>query len=555
MTEATPSADYSLRILWTAARWIEDVKGRDALEAVAKEIGITADDFDARTGWLSHEQMETFLLRARELAGSDEALEGVFGHRLKESYGAFVYMIWALSPQMMMEGAAKMTNPTLTKVGHFEVLESSKSHFRLRYRTTRPESRLMCASRRIAWALGPSVWGLPPAELKEHACTAKGDDFCEYELRWFQPWSKLPMALGLLLGLLLAVPLGMLGHWGLAVSLPLLMAGAGYVLDLRRTSQANLEYANELKDVMAAVGATESEARAEIYALHQRQREWIRVMEQQVADRTSALEKVVDGIAALQKTRVSTIRGFSHDLRNPLFVVRGNAQFLLERVRDGEEGDAIRDMDKAAAQIETMLTGLMDLATKDTGTKLQPKPLPVPPLADTLRRRLRALVHGRDIKVTVFCTREAPEKVVVDQLVFDRIVDNLLTNAAKYTQRGSIVLEIDGTPATGSQPEFLTLKLSDTGQGIPAHEVERIFRPRSSDEPSGPQSYGVGLSSVVRLMAQFGGRLDVMSKEGVGTTFWAHVPVEAREERSIPGEDNFESMIMRVVRIRRAEGT
>jgi len=211
-----------------------------------------------------------------------------------------------------------------------------------------------------------------------------------------------------------------------------------------------------------------------------------------------------------------------------------------------------------------MLSRLMEVATHDPGfVKLTPKPVVIQPLAEVFRRRLRALVHGRDIKVTVFCTREAPDEIIVDPLVFDRVVDNLLTNAAKYTDRGSIVLELSGTPssavtvpgADNGAGGFLTLKLSDTGQGIAASQVDRIFRPRPASEPSGPNSYGIGLSSVVRLLAQIGGRLDVMSKPDLGTTFWAHFPVApAIEKKPALGEDNLESMITRVVTIRKVEG-
>ena len=93
-----------------------------------------------------------------------------------------------------------------------------------------------------------------------------------------------------------------------------------------------------------------------------------------------------------------------------------------------------------------------------------------------------------------------------------------------------MICSLTPSPESG----FLTLKLSDTGEGIPASQVERIFRPRPADEPTKPNSYGIGLSSVVRLLAQIGGRIDVMSKPGVGTTFWAHFPeTPQRRPRSI----------------------
>ncbi|MDB5220384.1 MAG: sensor histidine kinase, partial [Myxococcaceae bacterium] len=131
--------------------------------------------------------------------------------------------------------------------------------------------------------------------------------------------------------------------------------------------------------------------------------------------------------------------------------------------------------------------------------------------------------------------------------------------ATKYTQRGSILLEISGTPGgnVGDAAEsYLTLKLLDTGEGIPADKLARVFRPRPAGEPTSAKSYGIGLSSVVRLLAQIGGRLDVMSKPGVGTTFWAHFPVQAtvEQKREDGVEDNLESMITRVVKIRRVEG-
>jgi signal transduction histidine kinase len=569
MSEKTAaSADFSLRILWSLARWVEDKKGSAALAQLAAEAGVSPQDFDGSTRWVSHEQFEEILTHARELAASEAEFTAACTYRIAESYGALRYMVWALSPQQVCDSAVKLST-MVTKAGRFEVLRSERAAFDVRYRTTASESRLMCLSRQAQWAAGPTMWGLPAAQLTEHGCVANGDEFCEYHLTWFERSRRLPILIGLVIGIGAALLArgSASANMILVVALPLLGAVTGYVLELRRTAVINLKLGQDMNRVLRDLGETEAETRSEIVALHQRQREWIRLMEQQVTERTMTLERVVEGLDGLQQSRVSTIRGFSHDLRNPLFVVRGNTQFLRERFNGGEEGDALRDMEVAAIQIETMLSKLMEVATAETGfVKLAPRPVVVAPLAETFRRRLRALVHGRDIKVSVFCTREAPDEIVIDPLVFDRVVDNLLTNAAKYTDRGSILLEVSGTPAAAtngsvvaneaSKTGFLTLKLSDTGQGIPVSEVERIFRPRPAEEPKKPNSYGIGLSSVVRLLAQIGGRLDVMTKADVGTTFWAHFPVTPPEtKRAVMGDDNLESMITRVVTIRKAEGT
>lgn len=554
------SADYSLRILWSLARWIEDKKGRGVLDEIAASAGVRAQDFDASTVWVTHEQFEKILQGARELVDDDEAFGKACAYRFEESYGALRYMIWALSPQRLYEAVVKVSKQ-VTKAGRFEVLSSARSSFTVRYRSTLAESRLMCLSRQVHWKLGPTMWKLPPAQLHERACIARGDDCCEYDLRWFESWRILPILAGLAIGVGAAWLVQLIGSaWVFWVAFPMLGGAVGHMLELRRMHGVNIKLGQELNDVLRDLGNAEAETRSEIFALHQRQREWIRLMEQQVMDRTTTLERIVEGLDSLQESRVSSIRGFSHDLRNPLFVVRGNTQFLRERFATGEEGEALQDMEVAAKQIETMLSKLMEVATHDTGfVKLVPQPIIVQPLAEVFRRRLRALVHGRDIKVSVFCTREAPDTIVADPLVFDRIVDNLLTNASKYTNRGSILLELSGTPEVAvpsDAPGFLTLKLSDTGIGIPSDKVAKIFRPRPANEVSSTQSYGIGLSSVVRLLAQIGGRLDVMTKPGVGTTFWAHFPVRPpAATRPAVGEDNLESMITRVVTIRKAEGS
>jgi two-component system, NarL family, sensor histidine kinase EvgS len=275
------------------------------------------------------------------------------------------------------------------------------------------------------------------------------------------------------------------------------------------------------------------------------------------------LQRVADRLHRLQEMRDTKILGFSHDLRNPLTVMQAGTEYLRDYVEViGDEGDAVLgDIERAIEQMRRLLEDLMMMATQQatqqaTLAQLAPQRLEVPPLTDRLRRRLRALVQGKDIRASVFKTREAPESIETDPLLFDRVVDNLLTNAAKYTDRGSIVVEVDGTT------EYLTLKVSDTGRGISPEQIDRAFTPEGSDRTArAKNSYGVGLSVVVQLLGQVGGRLEVMSKPDSGTTFWVHFPLSPRSRSKPPALESdrpiekYKDVLNRVVTIRRVKAS
>jgi signal transduction histidine kinase len=134
-------------------------------------------------------------------------------------------------------------------------------------------------------------------------------------------------------------------------------------------------------------------------------------------------------------------------------------------------------------------------------------------------------------------------------MMLERIVDNLLTNAAKYTDRGSIVVEVGGTPG------FLLLKISDTGRGIGPERLEQVLRACGPDpDPPVGGSQGAGLSIVARLLDQLAGRLEIMSEPGEGTTVWMYVPCDAHPNAGSSvtehAPETIEHVLRRVVKIR-----
>jgi len=544
------SDDFNLCIILQApARYVRDHFGREKLEEICTWAGLESRDLEGKTKWGSIEQVEIFFKNIRELLRDENEFKEACCYRLSESLGPMRFLLRAFSPASVFERMVK-TFPLVTRVGRAEVTEYGRNSICIRYKSTKSESRLICLSRQAQAEMIPTLWGLPKALYSETKCIANGDDACEFKLTWYESRRWMPMIIGGLAGGICAYAMYLLydsytiPSW---VTFPLLGAALGHILEMHRTHKANIEIGEQINNAMRQIADEDTEAQREILALNKRQHEWSRMMEEQVAERTAMLNQVIERIKEMQVERVSNLRGFTHDLRNPLGVMKGGASYLkYQKERSDSEVDLLNGIENAASTVSDMLEDLLVATESETGfVKITPQNVETESLAEQLRRRVRALAHGREIRVSVFSTRETPEIIETDIQVLNRVIDNLLTNAVKYTERGSIVVELDGLPG------FLTIKVSDTGRGIEEGKIKQIFRPHGSDEyQRAPGSWGLGLSVVVQLLDQIGGKLEVMSKLNTGTTFWAHFPVEISTDGKMKEKEEKTDAFARVVKIR-----
>lgn len=529
------SADYNLKIVWTLARYVEQHYGAEGLRQVAEAGERQGSDFDLNNRWVSWQAFEAILAKARSLMKNDEEFKQACTYRVKEAYGPLRYILWATTPALVLGEACKNL-ALVTSSGQLTLTGHGRTWGHMSFKSSVPFSRLNCLARQAQSAALPTLWGLPPAHFREDACVARGDPTCELHAYWYERRRWLPVAFG---GAIFAALGYLLTRIGFAsvptpVAMGLLGGMVGYVLEARRAERANESTRKEVMDAFRQVAHEEADARRELLEMHSRQKEWTRLVEEEMGARTTAFQKLASGVKELHEARATTLLGFSHDLRNPLQIIQMCAEYLRTNgalTDNPDAADAVQDIGQAVDRMRRMLGDLVQVtkAQRDFVT-MEPKPVETAELSESLRGRLRALVHGRDVRTTVFSTREVPEQVDIDPLALDRIIDNLLTNAAKYTERGSIVVELDGSPG------FLVLKVSDTGCGIEAHALERVFEVGGSTvESRRGDSFGVGLSVVVQLLDQMGGRLEVMSKPGSGTTFWVYVPIRQRDRAlSIP---------------------
>jgi signal transduction histidine kinase len=552
--EFPQSADLNLRLLRPLVRYVTDYYGRAELDRIAKSSGLTLADLDGTTRWGSLEQMESVLTGARRLMPDDGTFLKACAYELDEPRGPIRLVVGALNPTMAYEiGCKNMRLVSTMSEFFFEFIQ--RGEVRIRYRTTKRESRLMCFTRQAQIEHVPKLWGLPIAHLTEESCVAHGDECCSYHVRVYEARRWVPVAVGAVAG---AIAVIALYFWGRPVS-PLwvaLSAMAGYLYDQRQASVANRRTQEGINAAYLQMARDDANARRELFELTQRQKTWGHLMEDEVVDKVDRLNQLVAEVEQLQPSPVVHLKRASNGLENPLATIRSGLE-QLRGISPTEARPTVDRLSQTVVVLDRKLRTIARLANSAPGlVSLHSRTVAVAPLADELRNRLKALVRGKDVRVSVFSVRDAPEHITIDIVLFNRIIDNLLLNAAEFTERGSIVLEVAGTP------DFLTIKISDTGGTLREDEVGKIFRPVTRG-PTG-YGYGAGLSVVVQLLASVGGKLDVMTHTGKGTTFWAHFPLSKERALAAPDGDTPVpappdaaepgDVVNQVVTIRKSEG-
>ncbi|HZH31883.1 MAG TPA: HAMP domain-containing sensor histidine kinase [Pyrinomonadaceae bacterium] len=216
----------------------------------------------------------------------------------------------------------------------------------------------------------------------------------------------------------------------------------------------------------------------------------------------------------------------AHDLRNPLQVIEGYSQMLL----DQHFGELTPAQDKFISVIRknsdfmlNLITDLLYISKIEAG-KLQLE-LQETDLLDLLERNveLNRLMAGRKQIDILFTRREDLPRLIVDAPKIEQVLNNLISNGIKFSHPGSTV-EVSAS----RREKEVVVSIRDEGQGIPADEIERLFIPfenLSVKSTGGEQSTGLGLAIVKRIVEGHAGRIWVESERGVGSTFSFSLPL------------------------------
>ncbi|HXV21682.1 MAG TPA: response regulator [Desulfuromonadales bacterium] len=348
--------------------------------------------------------------------------------------------------------------------------------------------------------------------------------------------------------------------------------GSGFSLALARREmqlllQTTLEQAEELRVQQEELAATNEELEEQTQALRgserllKEQQEELRATNEELEEKTQDLELQRERI--LQKNREleeaqreleqqahdleqasryksDFLANMSHELRTPL-----NSLLILSRdLMENRDGNLIDKQVESAEVIHNsgidllnLINDILDLAKIEAGRMdLFEETLALIDLADALKARFLPLARKKGIDLRLLLEDDAPEAIHTDRQRLEQVLNNLVANAVKFTEQGSV--EVAFAAAAGASPAEpeIVITVHDTGIGIPADKLHGIFEAFKQAESGTSRRYGgtgLGLAIARNLAGLLGGTITVESTVGAGSTFTLRLP-QRHSQPSLP---------------------
>ena len=245
-----------------------------------------------------------------------------------------------------------------------------------------------------------------------------------------------------------------------------------------------------------------------------------------IADRLLIVARYLKKIKDIENVKADLVSMLVHDMRSPLTGISGFTNVLAEGILgqvSPDQGAALQNIQEGCTRLLALIDDILDYSKLEAGKmQVSPRPLDLAPLLAQILGSLSLQLQEHRLRVETELPENLPQ-VMADEKQLTRVLSNLISNAVKFTPDGGHI-RIAAAPAITRQKQpALEISVSDTGCGIPAGKVERIFDPFYTTKSKGT---GCGLSVVLRIVKTYGGRIWVESAPGQGTTFHVQLPLE-----------------------------
>ncbi|MFO0712934.1 MAG: ATP-binding protein [Sandaracinus sp.] len=241
---------------------------------------------------------------------------------------------------------------------------------------------------------------------------------------------------------------------------------------------------------------------------------------------TKKLEAARSAERAAAQNRANFYAVMSHELRTPLGGLVGLSAVLESSKLDPSQVEIVRNMRASAESLRLLVNDVLDLEALERGVlRLEPSAFSFRDLAKDVALLFRATAAAKGVTVVVDVADDLPLALEGDALRIRQVLSNLLSNAVKFTEKGSVELRVRWDESASR----VTASVIDSGAGIPAGDVSRVFAPFEQTGPRREGGTGLGLSIVKHLVDRMGGRIRVESVVGKGSAFEVSLPLVVLE--------------------------
>ena len=247
-----------------------------------------------------------------------------------------------------------------------------------------------------------------------------------------------------------------------------------------------------------------------------------------------ALKEAQDANAA-NIAKTTFLNHMSHDIRTPMNAIVGFTDIAMKRKPDKEVENCLKKIRQSSEYLMTLINDVLDISRIESG-KLEYKPVLVDlrDMTDTVLSIARGYMENRDLNFSVSREELKNPYVMADELRIREVLLNIISNAVKFTKDGGTISFVaENCPGNDEHHVIVRYRISDTGIGMSEEFQTRIFDEFSQENNGARTSYkgtGLGMAIAKKYVDLMGGKIEVSSRQGVGSTFTVEIPLRIAEQ-------------------------